>query len=189
MKKYFRPFRTLSVFVLLALSLASCQSPEGVFEAVETGTQEENPDVLRNGQRKADLQQMAVALEFYKSDTEAFPLAQEGMCVTSSSSVGEALAVYLSTQPLAPEGTTNSLCPNAYYYISYGDASSYILAAELEIVEGSDLSVQENVYCSVSGPSFFTQTASYEEIQTALEAQKCSVGEGAGVVYYIVSRT
>src|SRR3989344_2545293 len=118
----------------------------------------------RDGRRKADLRQLAVALETYYSDKGSYPLGDADgnlmgcaddaveKCtwgVEFSNTATNPATIYMITLPKDPTST------QYYYYISLDSGKSYRLYSRLENSNDRDImSLSEAVNC---GP-----TASYE---------------------------
>ncbi|MEK9159995.1 MAG: prepilin-type N-terminal cleavage/methylation domain-containing protein [Patescibacteria group bacterium] len=93
------------------------------------------PGRARDAQRKADLQQIATALEFYANDNSGdYPLATTGNCAS-----GLALTSYLTVMPVDPgnDGWSTTYCSGGYAYIPLNtnggtDIEGYLLVADLE---------------------------------------------------------
>ena len=148
---------------------------------------EEEPDPAiaendRNDVRKSDLQQIAVALEFYMVDTGAYPEA--GGCMETESELPEKLAPYLSQFPTAESGV-NNLCEDQYFYNAYGDGSSYVLVAELEEAQGF-ARTDGDVYCDIPDVAFFTDSDSVADLQSKLEGYTCE--DEDSTPFYILMR-
>ena len=93
------------------------------------------PARARDAQRKADLQQIATALEFYNQDNGGYPATSA--CVSTLS-----LGSYLTTVPNDPSGLSSASvvtggCATGYAYIALqttagGNAEGYLLIAKSE---------------------------------------------------------
>lgn len=117
------------------------------------------PGRARDAQRKADLQQLATALEFYADDNAgAYPSTPSGNC---SDSLSGDLSAYLTTYPSDPQGI-GTICSTGYTYIGFTDGGStvtgYVLVAELE----TDTATGDGIYetdTSISGSSNYSTEA------------------------------
>ncbi len=111
----------------------------------------QGPARARDVQRKADLQQVATALEMYYADHGEYPNIDfdgsrfEEDCVSDGATdieLGDTLSTYM-TVPSDPSDGEPTDCSNDYYYMvmTYSDGgsspSSYALIAEMEIVPGN----------------------------------------------------
>lgn len=90
------------------------------------------PGRARDAQRKADLQQIATALEFYAQDNGGlYPATPTGSCVSNLS-----LSSYLTAIPSDPSNPTTAMvsgfCPSGYTYKAMNSRAGYMLIAELE---------------------------------------------------------
>lgn len=93
------------------------------------------PGRARDAQRKADLQQIATALEFYANDNAgSYPSATTNNCVS-----GLSLSSYLTNVPADPsgDGWSTTYCSTGYAYIPLNTDSDpsiegYLLVADLE---------------------------------------------------------
>ena len=101
------------------------------------------PQKARDAQRKADLQQLATALEFYADDQGGtYPTAAEVVCVSTL-----ALDSYFTSVPSDPLGASNPLdiasedCADDYGYRSTDDG--YVLIANLENLVGTGTGVYD----------------------------------------------
>ena len=73
----------------------------------------------RDGKRKADLEQVRVVLEMYRSDNGSYPVGDWSAAINSLKTGG-----YLGEEPVDPRGYS--------YYYSSSDGVSYQLCAALE---------------------------------------------------------
>lgn len=93
------------------------------------------PAKARDAARKADLNQIATALEFYADDNSgAYPdlASGAGDCVADLP-----LSSYLTTMPDDPQGNEVGACGSGYAYYpvnenAAGDFNGYLLVADLE---------------------------------------------------------
>ena len=90
------------------------------------------PARARDAQRKADLQQIATALEFSAQDNGGlYPATPSGSCVSSLS-----LSNYLTTSPSDPSNPTAAMatgfCATGYTYKAMNSRAGYMLVSELE---------------------------------------------------------
>lgn len=162
------------LFLSASLLMSACSPTSEPSESVDLGEPlQEEPDPAiaeneRNAGRKADLQQIAIALEFYSVDTGAY--AKVGGCMEDSE-LPEKLAPYLSQFPSGEAGVS-TLCEDQYFYHAYNDGGSYVLAAELEAAKGF-ARTDENVYCGALDSAFFTDLNSVSDLQSKLEGYEC----------------
>lgn len=174
-------FKILSL-VLASVLLSACATNS---EPTDTSEQEiPDPAIAendRNAQRKADLQQLSIALEFYKVDNGSFPAV--GGCMEDSE-LPEALSSYLATMPSGQSGV-RILCNDQYFYQTYQDGAAYVLAAELEDAEGFESS-KEDVYCGIPDADFFTGSASLSDLETKLDEQICTEEDAAPMFYVLI---
>lgn len=174
-------FKILSL-VLASVLLSACATNS---EPTDTSEQEiPDPAIAendRNDQRKADLQQLSIALEFYKEDNGSFPAV--GGCMEDSE-LPESLSAYLATMPTGQSGV-RILCNDQYFYQTYQDGAAYVLAAELEDAEGFESS-KEDVYCGIPDADFFTGSASLSDLETKLEAYACEEDENSEMFYILM---
>lgn len=90
----------------------------------------QGPARARDVQRKADMQNIASALELYYSDTGTYPTV-----ATGCTELDDELLSYLGgTFPEAPAGAAEGTCGSTpgYYYEATGSGAGYIIAAAME---------------------------------------------------------
>ncbi len=102
----------------------------------------QGPARARDVQRKADLQQLATAMELYYADYGEYPNDDGGLpdtdCIGSGDWIDSSISGYLDI-PTDPGSGSPMGCANQYYYhaMSYSDDgtsySSYAIYAEMEI--------------------------------------------------------
>ena len=98
------------------------------------------PEKARDASRKADLQQIATALEFYAdSQGGTYPgTASTVECLAVGQTTADALiGDYIASMPADPtsnRATTDgsTTCTGSYYYSANSDLSGYVLMANLE---------------------------------------------------------
>lgn len=176
---------TLLALIIFSLLTSACSSDPS--ESVDLGEPlQEAPDPAiaeneRNAARMSDLQQIAIALEFYTVDAGAY--AQVGGCMEDSE-LPEKLALYLSYFPMGEPGVDN-LCEDQYFYHAYEDGNSYVLVAELEEANGF-ARADENVYCDIPDAAFFTDSHSVTDLEGKLAEYSC--GDEDATPFYILMR-
>ncbi len=175
-------FKILSL-VLLSIFMSACSTTG---EPLETSEQQEPVDPAvaendRNAAREADLNQMAVALEFYNEDNGSYPAV--GGCVGEDSELLVMLRDYLAALPTGQSGV-DTLCKDEYFYQAYADGSSYVLAAELEEADGFETYI-DGVYCNIPDTAFFTDATVLSDL--ALEGQVCIEGQETSK-FYVLTR-
>lgn len=166
--------------------MSACSLTGEPSELVDLGQPlQEDPDPAiaendRNAARKSDIQQIAIALEFYTVDTGAY--AQVGGCVADEAELPEKLAPYLSHFPTGEPGVS-TLCEDQYFYHAYGDGNAYVLVAELEEAKGF-ARVDENIYCGISDAALFEDSYSLSDLESKLAEYACE-DEGATQFYVL----
>lgn len=131
----------------------------------------------RDAQRKADLQQIATALEFYADDSAdgSYPTSTTAGCIDSGD-----LDAYLSTTPSDPKATDASThswdcdTDSGYTYYPLG-SSGYVLGAVLENTQDKG----QNVY-EAGDPSGYADFSALDAAMTA-----CSGGTCTAPVYFV----
>jgi type II secretion system protein G len=100
----------------------------------------QGPARARDVARKADLSNIASALELYHSDKGQYPgAAATGECLAAGGTSADAIDSYLKngTVPADPGGGTNAvfdaLCTDTYYYLPENGAQAYLLVSKLEV--------------------------------------------------------
>jgi prepilin-type N-terminal cleavage/methylation domain-containing protein len=94
------------------------------------------PAKARDASRKADLQQIATALEFYADDNSGSYLAGN-QCISDAAELGD----YLTTVPSDPTGAVAPGCAGGYGYRAV--SGGYLLFATLE---GNATATGEGIY-------------------------------------------
>ena len=91
----------------------------------------QGPARARDVQRKADMQNIASALELFYSDNGLYP--GEGLAISDCTTLEGELSDYLGgTYPTAPAGSANGVCGGPGYYYETTDGSGYVIAASME---------------------------------------------------------
>ena len=105
------------------------------------------PGRARDAQRKADLQQIATALEFYADDSGGDYPSTTG-CVSSL-----AISDYLTTVPSDPSdaGWGGSSCSDDYTYVALSSGEGYLLVADLETETERDQAVYSTAFDETAG--------------------------------------
>lgn len=99
----------------------------------------QGPARARDVQRKADMQNIASALELYYSDKGTYPSV-----ATGCTELDDELTSYLGgTYPTAPNGATDDECVPAGYYYTTTDGSDYVIAVAME-------NESDSYYCDVA---------------------------------------
>lgn len=151
------------------------------------------PGRARDAQRKADLQQIATALEFYADDNGGYPAtpASPANCVAGITG----LSTYLTTVPSDPgnDGIT-SMCADGYTYRALNTDSDpviegYILVADLEVnTERENSGIYTSA--SVAGAAYTapTSTASYYLSTTYVPCASGATAVACSDVVYVIGR-
>lgn len=110
------------------------------------------PGRARDAQRKADLQQLATALEFYADDHSGVYPTSSGGCV---SGIASSLSSYLTTVPEDPQtGNGAGGCTTGYGYTALNGSGTtpigYILFANLETTTASGDGIYETFTATAS---------------------------------------
>ena len=149
------------------------------------------PARARDVQRKADLQQLATAMELYYADNGEYPnqdtLMPENDCIGSGGWIDTALETYLSV-PDDPGSGSALGCDGQYHYhvMSYNAGgttySSYAIFAKMEI--NTIDSTAAGYYCSAD-EEVALSIDDLSELQSymALTAQQCP----KDYAYYVLS--
>jgi prepilin-type N-terminal cleavage/methylation domain-containing protein len=126
----------------------------------------QGPARARDVQRKADLQQVATAMELYYADHGEYP--NSGVpsynCIGESDWIDSAIGDYMEVPTDPNSGNTYCTGENYYYYraFPYSDsgstANSYIIVAQMENGATTD-----NFYCS-STPKLPASIAVYDSL-------------------------
>ncbi len=163
------------------------QGPKDEFFGPFSGQLEDivNGEFGRNAGRKVDLEQMAIALEFYYVDNnDSYPIV--GGCVQDSSELPETLSAYLSVMPSGESGVS-TLCKDQYFYQAYENGAARVLVAELEDNMGL-VTNEEYVYCNIPDASFFTDASTLSELKSKLSAQTCDEYSQDRTMFYVLTR-
>ena len=132
------------------------------------------PARARDVQRKADLGNLAAALELYYMDYGEYPdngSAPESDCVATGSWFATAMTSYLDI-PGDPGSNTSYGCSEDYYYkvMSYASGGSetaaYVLIAQLETPGANN----DNQFCTSTVPTWLSSSDVETFISTYLNA-------------------
>lgn len=144
------------------------------------------PGRARDAQRKADLQQIATALEFYADDS--------GGNYPASTACVNALDItdYLTTVPSDPsdDGWAGSTCSGDYTYVALStdgdatDAEGYLLVADLETETERDQGVYDTSFAETTTSSAATNFASAETANDDCFDSACTSTD----VVYVIGR-
>jgi prepilin-type N-terminal cleavage/methylation domain-containing protein len=136
------------------------------------------PGRARDAQRKADLQTISTALEYYMQDNGEYP-ADEAGCIPTA-----AIATYLTTTPVDPSALDGGACTSGTYgYFPVDDNNGYLLLATLETITDKG----DGVYNYPLSLADLAETARYNLEQA--EDSLCSNGaDCTGGATYVVGR-
>ena len=96
------------------------------------------PAKARDATRKADLQQIATALEFYNDDTGGYPASDD--CVANLGLEGYLTIVPTDPQDLSAVIATDCSADGGYEYVTYEDEDGgYMLIATMESESSDDI--------------------------------------------------
>ena len=145
------------------------------------------PAKARDATRKADLQQIATALEFYADDLGYYPgTGGTGQCVSATTEI----ASYLTSVPSDPSSSDSPGCSSGdytYYPIKTTGSTTvdgYLLIASLE----SDTVTGDGIYDTDSYSSIVSTSSAATNMSTYLvlcSAADCTNNDGA---MYVVGR-
>lgn len=150
----------------------------------------QGPARARDVSRKADLQNISVALELYYSDNGAYPRDVAGTdpetrCLYSTGAITLKIDDYFQdgSVPIDPSGDED-LCTGtgAYRYRVLTDSNHYVVVANMEI----DTGVTDGYYCNANMQNQI-DTWDYLTDFTGDSGIVCSGASGENA-YYIVSR-
>ncbi|MFA5792476.1 MAG: prepilin-type N-terminal cleavage/methylation domain-containing protein [Candidatus Gracilibacteria bacterium] len=172
MKNYFSPKRAFTLIELLIVITIIGILAVALLPKLTGGT-----DRAKDAQRKADLQQIATALEFYADDNGEYPT--DAGCVSTLD-----IATYLTTMPSDPDDAAAGGCTDGYGYVALGTGNGYLLFANLANVEDKGDGVYN--YNFISTPLIDTASTRLSENSDKL----CSTmaDEGCTDTIYVVGR-
>ncbi len=134
----------------------------------------QGPARARDVQRKADMNNIASALELFYADTGLYPIAATAdfECLDGDGDTGEDLKNYLGgTFPTPPAGASAGDCSGANYIYMSTDGAGYTIGTETEI-----LSTTASYYCPVD-----------DWDPLSFDATVCAVDSSAPY-YYVIER-
>lgn len=124
------------------------------------------PEKARDAQRKADLQQISTALEFYADDhSGSYPSYTAGNCInaTASSTLEAAIDDYLTSVPEDPQASSTNC------YKIYGTSDGFLLVATLE----NDTATASGIYVASATSSISSSITTSANLD-ALSSKLCS---------------